>query len=88
MSGTPVPGPVVEKVEHEPAAAVPEDDENEPTTAAQDNDLATEVDAPAAPAEIQALDEPEAIDADHAQSVLEQTLDALGSAHHRPFSRG
>jgi hypothetical protein len=36
-----------------------------------------------------ALDEdpPTAIDRDHAESVLNETLDALGSAHHRPFSR-
>jgi hypothetical protein len=30
---------------------------------------------------------PTAIDRDHAESVLNETLDALGSAHHRPFSR-
>jgi hypothetical protein len=29
-----------------------------------------------------------ALDHERAQSVLEETLDALGSAHHRPFSRG
>jgi hypothetical protein len=29
-----------------------------------------------------------AIDQEQARSVLEETLDALGSAHHRPFSRG
>jgi hypothetical protein len=28
------------------------------------------------------------LDSERARSVLEQTLDALGSAHHRPFSRG
>jgi hypothetical protein len=32
-------------------------------------------------------DPPTAIDRDHAESVLNETLDALGSAHHRPFSR-
>jgi hypothetical protein len=30
---------------------------------------------------------PTAIDRDHAELVLNETLDALGSAHHRPFSR-
>ena len=30
---------------------------------------------------------PSAIDRGHAESVLNETLDALGSAHHRPFSR-
>jgi hypothetical protein len=29
-----------------------------------------------------------ATDHEQARSVLEETLDALGSAHHRPFSRG
>jgi hypothetical protein len=33
-------------------------------------------------------DEPSAIDAEQAQMVLNRTLDVLGSAHHRPFSRG
>ena len=28
------------------------------------------------------------LDRDTAQAVLEQALEALGSAHHRPFSRG
>jgi hypothetical protein len=32
--------------------------------------------------------DPSALDPDHAQSVLDETLEALGSAHHRPFSRG
>jgi hypothetical protein len=30
---------------------------------------------------------PSAIDSDDARAVLEATLDALGSAHHRPYSR-
>lgn len=34
----------------------------------------------------QTADEP-VIEREHAQSVLEQTLDSLGAAHHRPFSR-
>ena len=39
--------------------------------------------APATDTEVRA-----AIDHEQARSVLEGTLDALGSAHHRPFSRG
>jgi hypothetical protein len=31
---------------------------------------------------------PTGIDADHVQRILDGTLDALGQAHHRPFSRG
>jgi hypothetical protein len=33
-------------------------------------------------------EEPAALDHERAQSVLEETLEALGSAHHRPYSRG
>jgi hypothetical protein len=40
------------------------------------------------PDESQAVDEPATIDPQDAQSVLDRTLDDLGSAHHRPFSRG
>jgi len=32
--------------------------------------------------------EPPGVGAERAREVLEQTLDSLGSAHHRPFSRG
>jgi hypothetical protein len=43
---------------------------------------------PAEPAAPAAEEEPPtAIDPGHAESVLNETLDALGSAHHRPFSR-
>jgi hypothetical protein len=28
------------------------------------------------------------LDREHAQAILDEVLDALGSAHHRPFSRG
>jgi hypothetical protein len=30
----------------------------------------------------------EALDPEHAQAILDEALEALGSAHHRPFSRG
>jgi hypothetical protein len=45
--------------------------------------------APAEPTGPPALDgePPSEIDRGHAESVLNETLDALGSAHHRPFSR-
>jgi hypothetical protein len=52
-------------------------------------ELATSV--PETPAESRTV-EPAAgivvVDQDGARSVLEEALDALGSAHHRPFSRG
>ncbi len=31
---------------------------------------------------------PPGIAADEARAVLDETLEALGAAHHRPFSRG
>jgi hypothetical protein len=44
-----------------------------------------EADSPAKTGDIES---PEPVDADHVQSVLDNALDTLGSAHHRPFSRG
>ena len=35
-----------------------------------------------------ALAEPAPVAPDHVQQILDGTLDALGQAHHRPFSRG
>jgi hypothetical protein len=42
------------------------------------------------PPETAAVPEPDPtqLDADRAQAALDQALDALGAAHHRPFSRG
>jgi hypothetical protein len=42
---------------------------------------------PEEPAPALEEDPPGSIDPDQAESVLNETLDALGSAHHRPFSR-
>jgi hypothetical protein len=62
-----------------------------PAVAAAPEPEAPEPEAPAPEPEEPALaleeDPPTAIDQDHAESVLNETLDALGSAHHRPFSR-
>lgn len=60
-------------VEPEPVAVATVESEPEPT---QDPEPAPEPGAAAAP------------DADRVQAVLDGTLDALGQAHHRPFSRG
>jgi hypothetical protein len=40
------------------------------------------------PAEPEPADPPTGIAADEARAVLDETLEALGAAHHRPFSRG
>ena len=84
-SSAPAAGePVVEKSEagvaavaREPAVAfvpAPQLPEDEPATSGAGVPTQT--------------DEPSAIDAEQAQMVLNRTLDVLGSAHHRPFSRG
>jgi hypothetical protein len=76
--------PTAEPASEEPAVGSPEADRNaappanEPVVAA----LRPE------PAETPPMDQAGAIDAEQAQSVLDRTLDTLGSAHHRPFSRG
>jgi hypothetical protein len=73
--------------EPEPAAAV----EPEPVVEPEREPV-----EPAPPAEPVAVEEPPApepqpastVNADRVQRVLEGTLEALGQAHHRPFSRG
>jgi hypothetical protein len=52
-------------------------------------DIAPPEDPPPAepPAPAAEEDPPTAIDPGHAESVLNETLDALGAAHHRPYSR-
>ena len=66
--------PVAEPVAVEPAAAEAEPVADEPEPVAEVSD------PPA--------DEPAAIDPERARLVLDEALDALGAAHHRPFSRG
>jgi hypothetical protein len=73
----PAPEPEPITAEPEPIAAEPE------PTAAEPKPIAVE------PSEDEPVEQsPGAIDHEHAQSVLVATLDALGSAHHRPYSRG
>jgi hypothetical protein len=72
--------PVAVEAEQEPVAvAVPEPVEPEPV-AVEPEPVAAEPE-PAAPA-----DDP--LDGERAQAILTGVLDDLGSAHHRPFSRG
>jgi hypothetical protein len=50
---------------------------------------AAQADVEAAQAEAEAEGEvQERLDSERAQAILDGALDALGSAHHRPFSRG
>jgi hypothetical protein len=84
--GAGLPGtPAQTRVEEEPprtveaAAGVVAEETPAPDVGPDGHELA----APTTDTEVRA-----AIDHEQARSVLEETLDALGSAHHRPFSRG
>ena len=82
-------------VEPEPVATRPDPEPIEPADEGSDpmnGPMAEEGDhrgglTPAAEA-----DEPEpadpAVDPERARAILDEALDALGAAHHRPFSRG
>jgi hypothetical protein len=87
--------PVEETPEIAPEPAAREPAEEEPaaggdTSAETTAGLATGEREPAADVHTSAegLVLPPGIDTERARSVLEETLDALGSAHHRPYSRG
>jgi hypothetical protein len=77
VAADPEPEPVVAELEPEPLAASPEP---EPVA----------VEPEPLPAEPEPEVEPDvgAIDGERAQAILTGVLDDLGSAHHRPFSRG
>jgi hypothetical protein len=83
----PEPEPVIAVAEPEPVAAVAEPD-TEPVVEAEPAAMVE----PVAAAEPVVEPEPEpaapALDADGVEAVLVGVLDDLGSAHHRPFSRG
>jgi hypothetical protein len=76
--------PTAEPASEETIAGSPEDDR----TAASPGDESVVAALRPEPAESAPMDQARAIDAEQAQSVLDRTLDSLGSAHHRPFSRG
>jgi hypothetical protein len=84
------------------AAAEPElepvaTSEPEPVATSEPEPVAASEPEPVAVIEAEPVSEPDASDAsegqvtldlEHAQAVLDEVLDTLGSAHHRPFSRG
>src|ERR687898_1583259 len=85
------PGPVAAEpepvaAEPEPVAAEPEPDpvvlEPEPA-----EPVAVRPEPVAVEPELEASDEDAALDPERAMVVLDEALDALGAAHHRPFSR-
>ena len=80
--------PVLEKPDEVRAAAL-RPAEGDPATDHPANEPAPVIDATSSESEeTGAKENPGPFDAEQAKSVLERTLDTLGSAHHRPFSRG
>ena len=77
--------------EYEAVAGVlaldPPREEAEPTAPDDAPPARRAAEEPQPPPEPRAAEAPSAIDPDGARAVLEATLDALGSAHHRPYSR-
>jgi hypothetical protein len=83
------PEPVAESepvAEPEPVAIVEPVAEPEPAAVAETEAVADPEPEPVAPEPIAPV--AETLDGDRAQAILTGVLDDLGSAHHRPFSRG
>jgi hypothetical protein len=71
----------------QPAALAPEPVEPEPEPVAIEPEPEPEVVEPVA-VEVEEEPSDSTLDPDRAMVVLDEALDALGAAHHRPFSRG
>jgi hypothetical protein len=92
------PEPVVVEPEPEPEPIAVEPDadpEPEPVVAQPEHEGSDPLDEPAAddgddPGGLTPADEEaeQAVDPERARAILDEALDALGAAHHRPFSRG
>ena len=84
------PEPV--EAENEPVFVEPEPREApvapEPEPEPEPEPIIAETDAPVTEEQLADTNTRTVIDHERALAVLEQTLDNLGSAHHRPFSRG
>src|SRR5215208_1160554 len=80
----PEPEPVAAQPEPEPVAA-----ESEPIAAEPDPEpAAAELEPVTLAEEVGALGAAAPLDPERARVILDEALDALGAAHHRPFSRG
>jgi hypothetical protein len=84
----PTPEPPVDDGAEEQPALVVEPEAPEPAQETPVAQLAPDEEAPAPVDDATDTEEPASLDHERAQSVLEETLEALGSAHHRPYSRG
>lgn len=88
-AGEPEPEPVAPEPEPEPAAPEPEPEPvavlREPVAVEPASDADSD---PLPGAERAELDGDAPLDPERARRILDEALDALGAAHHRPFSRG
>jgi hypothetical protein len=85
-TSTPAAEPNVEAAAAPPIEVRPEADPEPGAKEPAEEEPAADVDTSADLATV--IEPPAAIDSERARLVLEETLDALGSAHHRPYSRG
>jgi hypothetical protein len=97
VATAPEPEPVAPEPEPEPVAPEPEPEpvaaEPEPKPVAAEPEPEPEPVAPEPIVEEPVAEEPAvrdngAVDPERARLILDEALDALGAAHHRPFSRG
>jgi hypothetical protein len=90
IAAEPEPGPIAAEPEPEPVAAEPEPVAAEPEPAPVVGESEPDPEpAPAAPdVQADALGDAAALDPERVRVILDEALDALGAAHHRPFSRG
>ena len=87
------PEPVAVEPEPEPVAVEPEPEpvavEPEPEPVAVEPEVEPEPEPSRGRAGRRRVEaQPEAVDPERARAILDEALDALGAAHHRPFSRG
>jgi hypothetical protein len=87
----PEPEPVAGEPEPEPLAEEPAEPEpvaEEPEPVAEEPEPEPEPDPVVAEAAPEPVDDDPALDPERARVILDEALDTLGAAHHRPFSRG
>jgi hypothetical protein len=82
------PEPVAVEPEPEPVAIAPEPVAPEPEPEPEPKPEPEPEVEEAEPAAAESEPQPEALHPERARAILDEALDALGAAHHRPFSRG
>ncbi len=85
----PKPEPVAIEPEPEPVAVtVAVEPDPEQVAVEPEVEPESEPEAEAESAAVESEPQPEAVHPERARAILDEALDALGAAHHRPFSRG